>query len=251
MGRNKGVLKIAVCDDDPRDQEQIVRWVKDYFEAEPQYHGRVYAFASGNALLQAVDAGDRFDLYVLDVIMPELGGIQTGLKLRNAGEAGEIIYLTSSREYAADSYHVRAFYYLLKPVEAQRFFAVLDAAVQKLRHKRSGAILVPTPGGQRRILLERILYVERVSRFMRYVCEDATVDSKSIRASFREMAEPLLADPRFCLCGASFVFNLEHVAGVNGQNALLDNGVSVPLPRTAATGFKLAWGQYWLGGEER
>ena len=117
------------------------------------------------------------------------------------------------------------------------FFAVLDAAVQKHRHRRSGAILVPTPGGQRRILLERILYVERVSRFMRYVCEDATVDSKSIRASFREMAEPLLADPRFCLCGASFVFNLEHVAGVNGQNALLDNGVSVPLPRTAATGF--------------
>ena len=85
---------------------------------------------------------------------------------------------------------------------------------------------------------------------MRYVCVDHTVDSQSIRVSFREMVAPLLADSRFCLCGASFVFNLEHVAGVNGQNALLDNGVTVPLPRTAATGFKLAWGQYWLGEEE-
>ena len=127
---------------------------------------------------------------------------------------------------------------------------MLDAATQKLKRRRSSAILVSTPGGQQRVLLERILYVERVGRSMRYVCVDHTVDSQSIRVSFREMVAPLLADSRFWLCGASFVFNLEHVAGVNGQNALLDNGVTVPLPRTAATGFKLAWGQYWLGEEE-
>ena len=216
----------------------------------PKLQGRVQAFESGRELLKAVNAGDRFDLYILDVIMPEPGGIQTGLKLRSLGEGGEIIYLTSSKEYAADSYNVRAFYYLLKPVKEERLFAVLDAATQKLKRRRSSAILVSTPGGQQRVLLERILYVERVGRSMRYVCVDDTVDSQSIRASFREMVAPLLADSRFCLCGASFVFNLEHVAGVNGQNALLDNGVTVPLPRTAATGFKLAWGQYWLGEEE-
>ena len=72
---------------------------------------------------------------------------------------------------------------------------MLDAAAQKLRSAGAAApYLVPTPGGQRRVLLERILYVERVGRSMRYVCEDATVDSQSIRASFREMAAPLLAD---------------------------------------------------------
>lgn len=244
------MLKIAVCDDEARDREKITASLEAYIKDRPKLQGRIQAFESGHELLKAVNAGDRFDLYILDVIMPEPGGIQTGLKLRSLGEGGEIIYLTSSKEYAAESYNVRAFYYLLKPVKEERLFEVLDAATQKLKRRRSSAILVSTPGGQQRVLLERILYVERVGRSMRYVCVDDTVDSQSIRVSFREMVAPLLADSRFCLCGASFVFNLEHVAGVNGQNALLDNGVTVPLPRTAATGFKLAWGQYWLGEEE-
>lgn len=60
------------------------------------------------------------------------------------------------------------------------------------------------------------------------------------------MAAPLLADRRFYLCGASFVLNFQHVTGVDGQAALLDNGQTVVLPRTAAAAFKKAWGGYWL-----
>ena len=57
---------------------------------------------------------------------------------------------------------------------------------------------------------------------------------------------PLLVDQRFYLCGASFVLNFQHVTGVQGQNAMLDNGQTVPLPRAAAADFKKAWGNYWL-----
>lgn len=66
--------------------------------------------------------------------------------------------------------------------------------------------------------------------------------------SFREKAEPLLADPRFHLCGASFVLNLQHVAGVEGRTALLDDGSRIFLPRAAAAAFKEAWGRFWLEG---
>ena len=103
-----------------------------------------------------------------------------------------------------------------------------------------------TADGQRRILLERILYAERVGRCMRYYCTDGTVDSQTIRVPFREAAAPLLADRRFCRCGASFVLNFQHVIGVSGQEATLDSGQTVTLPRSAASDFKRAWGSYWL-----
>lgn len=51
---------------------------------------------------------------------------------------------------------------------------------------------------------------------------------------------------RFYLCGASFVLNFRHVTGIKGQEALLDNGEALTLPRTAAVEFKRAWGDYWL-----
>lgn len=159
---------------------------------------------------------------------------------------GDWAYLTTSNDFAADSYEVRAFFYLLKPVEEGRLFQALDGAVEKLKRRRSESVVVATGDGLRQILMERIRYVERVGRCIRYHCTDGTVDSQSIRTPFREMVAPLLADQRFYLCGASFVLNFQHVTRVQGQNAMLDSGQTVPLPRAAAADFKKAWGNYWL-----
>lgn len=118
--------------------------------------------------------------------------------------------------------------------------------MEKLTRRKSNAVIVNTPNGSRRILLEQIRYVERFGRSMRYHCMEGAVDSQTIRVTFKEATASLLADSRFCLCGASFVLNFQHVVGVSGQSALLDNGASVPLPRAAAAAFKDAWGKYWL-----
>lgn len=240
------MLRIAVCDDEEKQLNEIAELLETYFQSRHSLKGQVETFRSGGLLLDQAAVAGGFDFYILDILMPELNGIETGRRLRALGEGGEIIYLTSSNDFAADSYDVRAFFYLLKPVDENKLFQVLDRAVKTLNQRRSSAIVVATADGPRRILLEHIRYVERVGRCMRYYCTDDVVDSQSIRASFREMAAPLLADRRFCLCGASFVLNFQHVTGVSGQTALLDNGQAVSLPRTAATEFKKAWGNYWL-----
>ena len=242
------MVKIAVCDDDPDHLRSISALLEDYLSTHPHHPGRTHLFDSGQSLLDHAQALGGFDLYLLDILMPGLNGIQTGEQLRSLGAGGEIIYLSSSKDYAVDSYQVGAFFYLLKPVDRERLFQVLDGALDKLRQRDSQVILVTTPQGTRRVLLDQILYVERVNRAMRYYCLDGIVDSQHLRASFREAAAPLLAHPRFCLCGASFVLNLQHVVEVSGQRVLLDNNTSLILPRTAAAPFKLAWGSYWLGG---
>ena len=240
------MLRIAACDDEEKQLKQTACLVEDYLRSRPSLHGQVETFQSGCALLARAEDVGGFDLYILDILMPELSGIDTGRRLRALGKGGEIIYLTSSNDFAADSYDVRAFFYLLKPVNEGKLFQVLDGAVENLKRRRSSAVVVTTVDGPRRILLERIRYVERVGRYMRYYCTDTTIDSQTIRVSFRETVAPLLADRRFCLCGASFLLNFQHVAGVNGQSALLDNGQAVILPRMSATEFKKAWGNYWL-----
>lgn len=243
------MLRIALCDDEEKHVNQAAAMLNAYLSSRPDLNGQVETFRSGSALLTRMEDAGSFDLYVLDILMPELNGIDTGRHLRALRESSEIIYLTSSNDFAADSYDVRAFFYLLKPVNEEKLFQVLDGAVDKLNQRRNSAVVVNTADGPRRILLERIRYIERVGRCMRYDCTDGTVNSQTIRVSFREAVTPLLADRRFCLCGASFALNFQHVTGVNGQIALLDNGQSVVLPRTAATDFKKAWGNYWL--EER
>ena len=220
--------------------------VSAYLQAHPALEGKVWAFSDGGALLEQADRLGGFDIYLLDILMPALSGIEVGRRLRAREDGGEIIYLTNSNDFAADSYDVRAFFYLLKPAEEGRLFPVLDGAVEKLRRRQSSSVVLHTAEGTRRILLERIRYLERAGRAIRYFCTDGTVDSRSIRVPFREAVMPLLADRRFFLCGASLVLNLQHVTSISGQAVLMDNGQKVALPRTVVPEFKKAWGGYWL-----
>ena len=240
------MLFIAVCDDEPEQLKGTIADLQAYLQARPHLSGQVATFNNGEALLAGAAARGGFDLYILDIIMPALNGIETGLRLRDLGDGGEIIFLTASNEYAADSYNARAFFYLLKPVAQEKLFSVLDDAVSKLNRRRTEGVLVAVHGGKRRILLDEILYVERVGRIMRYYCADGPVDSLTFQGSFRVMAAPLLDDKRFWLCGSSFVFNLQHVNGISGHMVLLDNGSQIPIPRRVMSDAKSAWGRYWL-----
>ena len=240
------MLTIAICDDDAGCLSAYAGMLRAYLRQRPALSGQVETFAGGQALLEAARRRGGFDLYLLDIVMPGLDGIRTGAGLRALG-GGEIIYLTVSNDYAADSYEVGAFFYLLKPVREEKLFQVLDRAVERCAQRSREGVVVATRSGAQHLLLDQILYVERVGRIMRYYCTGGTVDSLTLRVPFRSAAAPLLADRRFCLCGASFVINLQHVAGVEVRSAVLDSGERVELPRTAAAAFKAAWGKFWLG----
>ena len=58
--------------------------------------------------------------------MPLLNGIDTAKEIRSMGLTVPVIFLTSSREFALDSYDVKAFHYLLKPVNTLKLFSVMD-----------------------------------------------------------------------------------------------------------------------------
>ena len=105
------MLRIAICDDEEKHLKQTAELLNTYLQSRPDLQGQVELFPSGGSLLERVEEDRSFDLYVLDILMPELSGIDTGRRLRTLGEGGEIIYLTSSNDFAADSYDVRAFFY--------------------------------------------------------------------------------------------------------------------------------------------
>ncbi len=245
-----GLLRIAVCDDDAAELARTETLLKEFRARRPDLAAGVTVFPSALGLLDALGTGSDFDIYLLDVLMPGKNGIEAGKELRGLGRDGAIIYLTTSPDYAVDSYQTQAFYYLLKPVDRDRLFQVLDLAVEALDKRRDQTTIVSTAAGLRSIPLKDILYVERVDRSMRYyLVGGETVDSRTLRGSLRDGAAPLLEDSRFFLCGASFVLGLHHVKSVERGRATLDSGSWVPVSQSACGELKQAWMNYWLGGE--
>ncbi len=244
------MLRIAVCDDDAAELARSETLLKEFCARRPGLVAGVTTFPRAQGLLDALEKGADFDLYLLDVIMPEKNGIEAGKEIRDLGRDGAIIYLTTSPDYAVDSYQTQAFYYLLKPVDRGRLFEVLDRAVDALDKRKDQTTIVSTAAGLRSIPLSDVLYVERVDRSMRYyLTSGEAVDSRTLRGSFRDGAAPLLEDRRFFLCGASFVLGLHHVKSVERGKATLDSGGWVPVAQNACGALKQAWMNYWLGGE--
>jgi len=243
------VLKIAICDDETAAREAAAALVQEYLSRHPELPARLFLFGDGDALLGAVEMDGGFDLYLLDVIMPGQNGIEVGKCLRKLDAEGEIIYMTASSDYAVDSYQTRAFFYLMKPVDRDRFFDVFGRAAAALQKRKAAGFLLNTRGGPRLVPLDEILYVELNGRALHcHLSGGGGVDSRALREPFERAVRPLLADRRFLLCGASFVLNLYHVRGIERGEALLSSGGRVPLPRSAQAAAKRRWMEYWLEG---
>lgn len=243
------MLRIAICDDDGAERA-ATRALLDGYLADHGLTVQIKEFTAARELLFAVDDAP-FDLYLLDVVMPEMNGIELGVRLRETDKEGLILYLTTSEDFAIDSYEARAFWYLVKPVRPEKLYPVLDRAAEVLRRREGAAVQVRTQDGVERLMFDDIYYIDSADRAMRYVHRAGRTVSTADHTPFPEKAAPLLGDGRFYLCGASLVLNLHHIKTVDKSGVTLDTGERLEVPRRSVAELRTAWKEYWLGGGGR
>lgn len=162
---------------------------------------------------------DSFDIYLLDIIMPGLNGIEPGLSIREFDRSGHIVYLTASPNFAVDSYQAKASDYLLKPLNKTRLFHTLDDIKGRLAQEHHAFATVKTRDGLRRLPLRSIVYGELVRRCVQYNLSDGSMaEGMSLRGPFQNAVKPLPAHHRFILCATSFFVNLSFVEMVESSS---------------------------------
>ena len=199
-------MKIAVCDDDIQFLDTICKLLED----QAKKRGKTLTlcrFSNGDDLI----GGHRkqcMDLIILDVVMPLMNGIDTAKELRMNDRAVPILFLTSSREFAVDSYDVNAFHYLIKPVSQERLFAVLDHFLETL--KPSGeTFLAQTDTGFYKILIDDVDYLEAQNKHVIvYMTNGTTI---KIRELFSRCEESFSLERGFFKCHRSYIVQLSHV----------------------------------------
>ncbi len=243
------MFRIALCEDEESCSERSLSLLNGYIAAR-ELSARVWSFRSARELLEAMFDGP-FDIYLLDIVMPGMNGIELGREIRRTDPDGSIIYLTSSVDFALEGYQARAVAYLLKPATQEKLFGVLDDAVALRRRRKEASIIVRTHEGPVCLLLEDIYYAELRNRCVCYFMKSGSVESVTVSMAFRDAVAPLLNSGVFLLCGSSFAVNLFHIKMVDKGGALFANGQHLTLPRSACAPLRSAWMHYWLeGGSE-
>jgi DNA-binding LytR/AlgR family response regulator len=221
-------VRIAICDDEKKERDEVLSLLQTYSllrEKSFIYH----LFDSGSYLLDSVEAGVTFDMIILDILMPGLTGIETAQQIRSVDSRVKIIFLTSSSEFAVDSYSVDAYYYLLKPVEKKNFYEILEKAFCRKSHYSEASITVGDGKRIRRIFLSELVYCEIQRHTIYYFLEDSMVIQSS--GTLAELEQNLLRYVFFVKPHRSYLINLRHITEITAKEVKTDIGKSIPLSR--------------------
>ncbi len=242
-------MKIAICDDDIISRELISLLLKEYItEKELDISFSVYTY--GDDLLDDTRKIGGFDIYILDVMMPDMNGIELGLTLRNAGFDGKILYLTFSEDYAIDAFKAKAFNYIVKPVKKNTFFSAMDEVIASVVPTAEKNLIVKTKEGSIKLSFDSILYADLNKRAITYhLVSEKNIEGTTIRVTFAEAVQELLQDERFVLCGASMVVNLHHINMVENDAILFRNGSKAYIGKRICRELRTIWADFWSDGK--
>ena len=219
-------MYLAVCDDNRQDLDAVLSLL-DAWKAGRDAVLRCTAFQSAVELVEAARQ-ERFTLYLLDVMMPGMDGLDAAREIRGFDDAAEIVFLSSSPGFAYESYGVRALNYLLKPIEEGKLFALLDQL--RLREQKPlEALTLKTATTIIRVPYARISYVEVIGKHVYFHLADG--DVREVLGPLKEFEAMLLSRPEFMRVHRSYIVNMLQVEEMSSAGLRTVQGKSLPVSR--------------------
>lgn len=245
------MLHIAICDDDQTDAGRINQLVKAW-AVNQQEEIRVACFTSAYLLLDEVSKGVDFDIFLLDILMPEMTGISLGERLQTYLTEPLLIYLTSSEDFYSDAFRLYAFQYLCKPLAQSSLFSALDKARLRCEKRKRALFVLKTAEGVLQIPLRSIVYAELREHIGHlHLTGGGDLPSQYLRTGFDVFTKPLLQEAQFVKTHAAFVANLAFSEKLTPNSLTLTTGAMVPIARAFAAQVRKQYMSYGLReGEE-
>lgn len=222
------MTKVAFCDDEISMLNEL-QVLFDGYRVKQNREIDYTAFHSPLELLAVIERGIRFDVLFLDVLMPSENGIDTAEEVRRYDSNVKIIFLTSSAEFAVQSYGVNAFFYQLKPVHAESFFRVMDAVLDECEKERTNSLILRCKNGITRVELKTLEYCEVIHRTL-YLHLTSGKVLESI-GSLDELCGQLKPYGNFLRSHRSFLINLEYVQNLSARAITMSSLTEIPVPR--------------------
>lgn len=228
-------VKIALCDDDNNDRDSIYKALTEYLDRNDLY-AQIDLFDSGEQFL----CGDtkQYDLVFLDIFMKDINGMETAKKLLAQNQKTQIIFASTSTEYAAEAFSIEALHYLVKPVKTEQLWRVLDKFFQSF-HDLS-MIDIKVGRMEESIFVCDILYIEADGKRTHIFTRNGEVLCSQ---SLAEMAN-LVPQGQFCMPIRWALVSMKEIANIQTNELELKDGIKIPISRSKREEIKDAFAQF-------
>lgn len=207
------MLKIALCEDDQLQRELVKNYI-DRSLLNRNYE--IFEFKSGEELI--ANYPQKLDILFLDIQMEEVNGMDAAKKIRTFDNNVEIIFITGIWDYVQEGYEVRAYRYIIKPIDFNSFKTQLNLCIKEIENQKRPSIVVTYKGEVNKIDIGYIVYIETDNRNTLIHTKE-----KSYRSNMGiSKLEKYLEGSTFFRCHNSFLINLEYINKIGQDSVFLE-----------------------------
>ena len=223
-------MNILICDDVKADADRLEELL-----ANSEISLSTVVFADAKDALEYIRSGASVDVCFLDIIMPDINGVELANILRDEGWQGYIVFLSTSKDFGPETYTVKAFSYLIKPASNESVREVLHDIIHAQNAQKktdTEGISVRGVGQTRFVLFKEISYIEAANQNVIFRLINSS--ELKMRSTFAEIAASLLEDTRFVQCHRSYIVNMNDIVSVKNNDFIMQNGIKIPIARSFA-----------------
>ena len=234
-------MRIAICDDDVIFLQELSKMMIRYNE-ETGSLVEYKIYTNPLELVTQMEKGSHYDVILLDICMPGINGIQCAKDIRMFDNFVKIVFLTTSAEYAVESYSVKAHDYLLKPIQKERLFSLLRQVEKEEERLEKKIIILKTKTGITKIALAKLEYCEVVNR--KLILHLANKEDLECGIRINELEEKLQGFGMFLRVHRSFLVNMDYIQNLTTHSIIMENGAKIPIPREKYAQVKQTYMEY-------
>ena len=157
------------------------------------------------------------NLLFLDIQMPDLNGMELAHMIP---DGTRVIFTTAFKEYAFESYEVKALDFLLKPIRYNKFMAAVEKAKEwfKVWFYKATTIFLRVDGEYRQVAIHDILYVSGMKDYvMFYLAEEK---KPLITHLTMKAVEEMLPPEQFMRVHRSYIVALDKIRKVDRNDCI-------------------------------
>ena len=218
------MIHIALCDDSDKILSRLEDYIANINIPDISYD----SFESGIELLNYMDKNScKYQIYILDISMPQLTGIETAEIIRKKDKDCIIIYLTSYKEFVFQVFRSLPFRFLEKEIDEHAFNEVLIEAIQHLR-TLGNLFFFHIERQHFQIPYADIVYFETQKRKVRLVTTNN--EEYQFYSKIKDIL-PELDGMLFVQCHVSYIVNMQYIYSLNEKSLNLRNGIQIPISK--------------------
>jgi DNA-binding LytR/AlgR family response regulator len=201
------MTKIAIVEDEKEAAETLLSYLKR-FAGE---HGLLFDLAVySNPLTFLEEYDPDTDIVFMDILLPDLNGMEASKRLRAIDGDVTIIFVTNLASYAIKGYEVEALDFIVKPISYDNFSLKLQRAIDRLKANDDASITVATAEGSFVIPISAITYVE----VRGHVVQIHTEKKIYVTYGTLKKLESQLNPDVFVRCNSCYLVNLRYVQAI-------------------------------------